>query len=164
MAGYTRKYIVNRFPIAAIIYYALAKKQGYDEETARALGYAAATFFAIMKNFKGTKTASKNGTKKTIGTGQKNQLSNEPKMSIYKLTLYAKECEGKKLPQFGGKLITTEDFNRMLDSKFRDKADKMLEHAKHYVEKFKDEEIKDGFHIYKEVRDVWRTPEFFNLL
>lgn len=159
-----RKWMINRFPIAAIVYYGIAKKAGYDEETARALGYASALFFAIVKggNFKPKKkpqTGTNKGTQKDDKKVKKTDKP-QPDLKLYDMKFYSQLVDGKKLPVIGGKVITSKDFNKEIERKFGELADKILVHAKKYVEKFED--IEQTFPIYEAVRDLWRTPEFFN--
>lgn len=43
-------FVINRFPIMCVYAYCLARKCGYSEKLSKSLGYAVATYYAVLKN------------------------------------------------------------------------------------------------------------------
>ena len=150
---------INRFPICAIVHYAVAKKLGYEDRQAKAIGQACAIFYACAKNgyfVRGSKSKSKKSSKAPKITH---------KLRFCDRIFNATEINGILYPVMGDKVITEKDFDKTLNSKLsKNEINLILEHAFNYVSQFPEFALYRPFELYKRVRDEWRTHEFWNKL
>jgi len=102
---------LNRFPKMMILQYVRAKKLGYSEEQAKAIGYAEAFKYAIFKT-KRAYFSNPNQTKSKNKKGQQSLSPSELKVNEI-FQLYFK----KNMPYVGGKLIKEFDFEKELIKK-----------------------------------------------
>ncbi len=103
-------YKINRFPICAIVHYAIAKRLGYSENQAKAIGQACAIFYACCKfgYFRNRKKSNAKNEPKS-----KNNL-NMTKLQFCDRVFNAIKIDGVLYPVMGDKVITEKDFDKTL--------------------------------------------------
>jgi len=154
------EYRINRFPICEIVYYGIAKRLGYSEEEAKALGHATAIFYALAKF-----GYLKRGKKGEKGEGSRRKVQPTLKIRFLDRTFNGIEINGKKYPVMGDSIVTERDFDKSLRSKLNEEEIKaILEYAVEYVNSYPEQALRRPFEIYKRVRDEWRTHEFWEKL
>jgi hypothetical protein len=148
-------YKINRFPIAMIVHYAMARKM-YNEELAKALANASAVFYARAKQ-----GWVKSHVKKVSKRAKNTEFQNPENYKICQLGKLGFKVDGNEVI-FGKSRIKASDYDKALRNKLTDEERKVIE--KYAMEYVKDIPHEDVYKAYEAVRDLWRTEEFWNEL
>ncbi|RLE38061.1 hypothetical protein DRJ17_05050 [Candidatus Woesearchaeota archaeon] len=158
---------INRFPICAAWYYKTARYLGFDDETAKSLGLARATFFARAKQGKWGGN-SRPGKASTFPPDS----SNEPTLEIEVVNFAGLESHidvKSGLAIFGGKLQTAEMFDKRVKNKFANISpeawDRLMSEFEKIMESYKKEEINShlAYRLYEDIRDYTREKRFYGI-
>jgi len=150
---------INRFPKMALLWYAVMKHHyGLNENLARAVGYAAATYFAVLKQVrKYTVDDHKPKQRKKSNFSKKPNVRTAEPLGVLEFPF------GLKLPTdgtgvwFDGKRISAAKFDSYMHNKFGDNSEVWEKYVKYaeYLAKNHDRSFwkSKWYKLWKEIRD-----------
>ncbi|ACM92841.1 hypothetical protein NAMH_0924 [Nautilia profundicola AmH] len=137
---------INRFPKMAALQKLRALKLGFDLPTAEAIGIAEATKYAIFKNLSHKKRIAKE-KEEVIKQFQGKKELDEETFAVFKLPA----VDG--LPYVGGKIYTSEDYERYF-MKWGDKIKSIIEKwAENIIENCDEKTLKSENRFFN---DCWK--------
>ena len=167
-------FVINRFPIAATFYAAIARKIGYSEEEAYSFGLHRSIFMAAAKN--GFRSGASKKRKYYPGkmsekvTSIVNIPENMDQINFAGLGMNVVSLpNGEYRGIIGGEILTAEKFKRDIIEKFNRRIhpgafEQCWNKINEIIKDFSDTELNSGtaYKLYQQYRDELRKPEVYS--
>ena len=160
--------ISTRFYHCAVIHYAIAKKLGYSEDMARALGYHRAVLYKVLKDrrFGGKKKKEQKISEYRFDPNKEGvRIESEDIMGM-EVTFY-RDKFGVKWPCIGNFVIKPNQYTKVIQNIEQRVSpgayEYLLDKVYQLIESYSKEELntKLSYDLYLRIRDEYRTKEFF---